>query len=51
MTDEFARGVAELGRVMPQFHLSMQSGSAGVLARMRRRYTPEEYMRAVETSA
>ena len=48
VTDEFARGVAELGRVMPQFHLSMQSGSAGVLARMRRRYTPEEYMRAVE---
>ena len=26
VTDEFARGVAELGRVMPQFHLSMQSG-------------------------
>ena len=26
----------------------MQSGSAGVLARMRRRYTPEEYMRSVE---
>ena len=37
VTDEFARGVAELGRVMPQFHLSMQSGSAGVLSRMRRR--------------
>ena len=40
VTEEFACGVAELGRVMPQFHLSMQSGSAGVLARMRRRYTP-----------
>ena len=48
VTDEFARGVAALGRVMPQFHLSMQSGSAGVLSRMRRRYTPEEYMRSVE---
>ena len=48
VTEEFACGVAELGRVMPQFHLSMQSGSAGVLARMRRRYTPEQYMRAVE---
>ena len=48
VTEEFARGVAELGRVMPQFHLSMQSGSAGVLARMRRRYTPEQYMQAVE---
>ena len=48
VTEEFACGVAELGRVMPQFHLSMQSGSAGVLARMRRRYTPEQYMQAVE---
>ena len=26
----------------------MQSGSAGVLSRMRRRYMPEEYMRSVE---
>ena len=48
VTEDFARGVAEMGRVMPQFHLSMQSGSAGVLERMRRRYTPEAYMRSVE---
>lgn len=48
VTEAFARGVAGLGRVMPQFHLSMQSGSAGVLKRMRRRYTPEQYMEAVE---
>ena len=33
---------------MHQFHLSMQSGSAGVLKRMRRRYTPEEYFEALE---
>jgi threonylcarbamoyladenosine tRNA methylthiotransferase MtaB len=33
---------------MPQFHLSLQSGSAGVLHRMRRRYTKEEYMRSVD---
>ena len=31
-----------------QFHLSMQSGSAGVLSRMHRRYTPDEYAYAVE---
>ena len=48
VTDGFAREIARLGRVMPQFHLSMQSGSAGVLRRMRRRYTPEDYMRAVQ---
>ena len=34
--------------VQRQFHLSLQSGSATVLARMRRRYTPEEYRRAVQ---
>jgi threonylcarbamoyladenosine tRNA methylthiotransferase MtaB len=34
-------------RLCPHFHLSLQSGSAGVLARMRRRYTPEEYERTV----
>lgn len=48
VTEAFARGIAGLGPVMPQFHLSMQSGSAGVLKRMRRRYTPEQYMEAVE---
>jgi threonylcarbamoyladenosine tRNA methylthiotransferase MtaB len=30
-------------RLAPHFHLSLQSGSAGVLARMKRRYTPEKY--------
>jgi len=35
--------------VAQQFHLSMQSGSAGVLKRMHRRYTPEEYFAACET--
>lgn len=33
-------------KVCPQFHLSMQSGSAGVLKRMRRRYTPQQYLHA-----
>jgi len=35
--------------LMRQFHLSLQSGSDGVLRRMHRRYTPEEYRRAVQT--
>ncbi len=46
---EFASSIAEMPSVCRQFHLSMQSGSAGVLKRMHRRYTPDEYMRAVET--
>lgn len=48
VTEEFAREIANMPGVCQQFHLSMQSGSAGVLKRMRRRYAPEEYMAAVE---
>ncbi|MBI5948477.1 MAG: MiaB/RimO family radical SAM methylthiotransferase [Chloroflexi bacterium] len=35
-------------RLMPHFHLALQSGSEGVLAAMRRRYTAAEYLRAVD---
>ena len=49
VTDDFAREVSEMSGVAQQFHLSMQSGSAGVLKRMHRRYTPEEYFAAGET--
>ena len=34
-------------RLCPHFHLSLQSGSASVLERMKRRYTPEAYQWAV----
>ncbi len=47
ITDCFAEALAALPGVCPQFHLSMQSGSVGVLQRMRRRYTPDEYFAAV----
>ena len=49
VTEDFARQMAEMPGLMRQFHLSLQSGSAGVLKRMHRRYTPEEYLRAAET--
>ncbi len=48
VTPEFVEGIAAESKVCRHFHLSMQSGSAGVLRRMHRRYTPEEYLRAVE---
>ena len=48
VTEDFARALSALPGVMRQFHLSLQSGSAGVLRRMRRRYTPEEYAAAVD---
>ena len=47
VTEAFARAVADMPGLMRQFHLSLQSGSAGVLRRMRRRYTPDEYREAV----
>jgi len=35
-------------RLCPHFHLSLQSGSAAVLKRMNRRYSPDEYRKAVQ---
>ena len=35
-------------RLCPHFHVPLQSGSGPVLRRMRRRYTPEQYLDAVE---
>ena len=43
ITETFARELSKLPKVCPHFHLSLQSGSASVLKRMNRRYTPEEY--------
>ena len=48
-TEDFARVLSEMPGLMRQFHLSLQSGSAGVLRRMRRRYTPEQYRAAAMT--
>ena len=46
VTDAFVEALMALKTLCTQFHLSMQSGSAGVLSRMRRRYTPDEYLSA-----
>ena len=48
VTEEFCRALAAMPRLCPQFHLSLQSGCDTVLARMKRRYTAQEYLRAVE---
>ena len=48
VTEERARRLADMDKLCRQFHLSMQSGRAGVLERMHRRYTPDDYARGVE---
>lgn len=46
--ERFAQTVAALAQVCPQFHLSLQSGSDTVLARMNRRYDTAGYARAAQ---
>lgn len=43
VTEEFARGISELPKVCPHFHLSLQSGCDETLKRMNRRYDSGEY--------
>lgn len=48
MSEEFVREIAGLDKLCGHFHLSLQSGSAEVLRRMNRHYTPEEYERGCQ---
>lgn len=48
VSEEFVKGLSELSNFCPHFHLSLQSGSASVLKRMNRKYTPEEFFSSVE---
>ncbi len=41
--EETVARLAAIDTLCPHFHLSLQNGSAGVLKRMRRKYTPDEY--------
>lgn len=48
VTREFAEGIAELPKVCPHFHLSLQSGCDETLERMNRRYRSGEYRERCE---
>jgi len=48
LTDELLAVCRSLPNVAPHFHLPLQSGSRRILARMNRRYTPDQYRRAVD---
>lgn len=44
LTDEFCKKAADIKKLCPHFHVSLQSGSDSVLKRMNRHYTAEEYL-------
>ncbi len=48
ITEAFCESLKKHKNLCPQFHLSMQSGSDGVLKRMKRKYSTSEYLAAVE---
>lgn len=48
MTEEFCEKIAKSKKLLPHFHLSLQSGCTKTLNRMRRRYTAERAERSVE---
>lgn len=48
LTEEFVRELAEIHKLCPHFHISLQSGSDATLKRMNRRYSSAEYMEKVE---
>ena len=48
MTEAFVRELSLLSKICPHFHLSLQSGCDATLKRMNRKYTTEEYRKAVE---
>ncbi len=46
ISEQFAEGLSKLKNFCPHFHLSLQSGSDGVLKRMNRHYTAEEFYKS-----
>ena len=47
VTEEVARALSQNNKICRQFHLSLQSGSDTVLLRMNRKYSTEEYLKAL----
>ncbi len=48
VTEEFAAAIADIDKICPHFHLSLQSGCDATLERMNRRYNTEEYAKGCE---
>ncbi len=49
LTEDFVSALSGLKKVCPHFHVSLQSGSDAVLARMNRKYTAGQYFDCIKT--
>ncbi|MBR4758980.1 MAG: radical SAM protein [Lachnospiraceae bacterium] len=47
ITEAFAKRLSQIPKICPHFHLSLQSGCDGVLKRMNRRYTCDDFRESV----
>lgn len=48
-TDEFVEEICKIEKLVPHYHLSLQSGCDDTLKRMNRRYSSSEYKKIVDT--
>lgn len=48
VNDELLGVISNMKNLCPHFHLSLQSGSASVLKRMNRHYTPKQFLNVVQ---
>lgn len=48
ITEDFLNRISDNEKLLPHFHLSLQSGSNNVLKRMNRKYTSEEFLEKCE---
>ncbi len=48
LTDEFVHEISKMDKICDHFHISLQSGCDKTLKRMNRKYTTDEYKKAVE---
>jgi len=48
VNDDFIKAAGDCGHLCPQFHPALQSGSNGVLTRMRRRYRVDRFLQRLD---
>ena len=47
-TEEFVKSLSEIKKLMPHYHLSLQSGSNGILKLMKRKYNTSQFLTIIE---